>query len=211
MKFVAKSNPKLLGVEVEGREQNPYQERKAELEMIVRNLTDPEVLETTYLAHGGAIAQMVLDRRVLKEIGFLAVARLTAGKVIESHRDPMEEIYFIYEGEGEMTVDEEAWRRLLSVERLQEDLRACLNAAQLSRRRFRDIARVAGLIFPGYPGQARGTRHLQASSDLFFDVFCEHDPGNLLLEQARREVLTTQLEFARLEACRCRVPRACPG
>jgi mannose-6-phosphate isomerase-like protein (cupin superfamily) len=75
--------------------------------MIIRNLTDPEVLETTYLAHGGAIAQMVLDRRVLKEIGFFAVARLAPGKVIEAHRDPMEEIYFISEGEGEMMVDEE--------------------------------------------------------------------------------------------------------
>jgi len=75
--------------------------------MIVRNLTDPEVLETTYLAHGGAVAQMVLDQRVLKEIGFLAVAQLAPGKEIEAHRDPMEEIYFIYFGEGEMMVDGE--------------------------------------------------------------------------------------------------------
>ena len=33
--------------------------------MIVRNLKDKEVLETTYRAHGGGIAQMVLDRRTL--------------------------------------------------------------------------------------------------------------------------------------------------
>lgn len=39
--------------------------------MIVRNIKDKEVMETTYLAHGGAIAQMILDRRILKEIGFL--------------------------------------------------------------------------------------------------------------------------------------------
>ena len=63
--------------------------------MIVRNLNDKEVLETTYLAHGGAIAQMVLDRRNLKEIGFLAIAKLERGKTIESHIDPMEEIYFV--------------------------------------------------------------------------------------------------------------------
>ena len=75
--------------------------------MIVRNLTDPEVLETTYVAHEGAIAQMVLDQRILKEIGFLAIARLEPGKTIEAHRDPMEEIYFIYDGEGDMTVDKE--------------------------------------------------------------------------------------------------------
>lgn len=75
--------------------------------MIVRNVNDREVLETTYLAHGGAIAQMILDRRILKEIGFLAIANLARGKIIESHRDPMEEIYFVLSGEGEMSVDEE--------------------------------------------------------------------------------------------------------
>ena len=75
--------------------------------MIVRNLEDKEVLDTTYLAHGGAIAQMILDRRVLKEIGFLAGATLEKGKKIESHVDPMEEIYFIMSGEGEMTVGDD--------------------------------------------------------------------------------------------------------
>ena len=75
--------------------------------MIVRNLLDKEVLDTTYIAHGGAIAQMVLDRRVLKEIGFLASATLEKGKKIEAHADPMEEIYYIMSGKGEMTVGEE--------------------------------------------------------------------------------------------------------
>jgi mannose-6-phosphate isomerase-like protein (cupin superfamily) len=75
--------------------------------MIVRNLNDKEVLETTYLAHGGAVAQMILDRRILKEIGFLAIARLEPGKEIEAHVDPMEEIYFVLSGTGEMRVDDE--------------------------------------------------------------------------------------------------------
>jgi mannose-6-phosphate isomerase-like protein (cupin superfamily) len=75
--------------------------------MIVRNIKDEEVMDTTYLAHNGAIAQMILDRRTLKEIGFLATARLAPGRRIEPHIDPMEEIYFIMDGEGEMGVDEE--------------------------------------------------------------------------------------------------------
>jgi len=75
--------------------------------MIVRNVNDREVQDTTYIAHGGAMAQMILDQRVLKEIGFLAIANLESGKTIESHRDPMEEIYFVLSGEGEMSVDEE--------------------------------------------------------------------------------------------------------
>ncbi|MGD8228455.1 MAG: cupin domain-containing protein [Desulfobacteraceae bacterium] len=76
--------------------------------MIVRNINDKEVLETTYMAHGGAIAQMILDRRTLKEIGFLAIARLEKVKTIEPHIDPKEEIYFILSGEGEMGVDAES-------------------------------------------------------------------------------------------------------
>jgi quercetin dioxygenase-like cupin family protein len=75
--------------------------------MIVRNVRDKEVLETTYLAHGGAIAQMILDRRILKELGFLAIAELEPGRRIEPHIDPVEEIYFVMNGEGEMTVDNE--------------------------------------------------------------------------------------------------------
>jgi mannose-6-phosphate isomerase-like protein (cupin superfamily) len=75
--------------------------------MIVRNLKDKEVLETTYIAHGGAVARMVLDQRTLKEIGFLASAILDKGKKIEAHVDPMEEIYFVIMGEGQMSVGDE--------------------------------------------------------------------------------------------------------
>lgn len=90
------------------------------------------------------------------------------------------------------------WRELLSTTRLLEDLLACLNSTELARRQFRDIARVAGLIMPGFPGQKRTARQLQASSEMFFDVLSEFDPDNLLLSQARREVLESQLEIGRL-------------
>lgn len=75
--------------------------------MIVRNLNDKEVLDTTYIAHGGGIARMILDQRTLKEIGFFAIGMLEPGKELEAHRDPMEEIYFITSGSGEMRVDDE--------------------------------------------------------------------------------------------------------
>ena len=75
--------------------------------MIVRNLDGEEARATTYVAHGGAMARMVLTRNELEEIGFFACATLPPGKIIESHVDPMEEIYFIARGEGEMTVGDE--------------------------------------------------------------------------------------------------------
>jgi ATP-dependent Lhr-like helicase len=97
-----------------------------------------------------------------------------------------------------MRADEQEWRALLSTEGLLDDLLACLNASNLARRQFRDIARIAGLVLPGFPGTPKPSRHLQASSEMFFDVFEEFDPDNLLMDQARREVLESQLELARL-------------
>ncbi|WP_153556392.1 ligase-associated DNA damage response DEXH box helicase [Roseimaritima sediminicola] len=89
---------------------------------------------------------------------------------------------------------------LFSSERLVGDILESLNATEMAKRQFRQIARVAGLIHPGYPGRPKSLSHLQASSNLFFDVFREYDAENLLLEQARREVLDTQLEAGRMLA-----------
>lgn len=87
---------------------------------------------------------------------------------------------------------------LLGPDNLLEDIPASLNASEMAKRQFREIARVAGLVFQGFPGQQRRMRQIQASSELFFDVFRKYDDGNLLLEQANREVLTRQLEESRL-------------
>lgn len=87
---------------------------------------------------------------------------------------------------------------LLAPTGLAEDIPASLNAAEMAKRQFRDIARVAGLLFQGLPGQRKSARHLQASSGLFYEVFAKYDPGNLLLHQAHREVLEQQLERSRL-------------
>lgn len=95
-------------------------------------------------------------------------------------------------------LDEDEWRQAFTTDDLVRDLLACLNTTALARRQFREIARVAGLVFPGFPGQGKTARQLQASTELFYQVFTEFDPGNLLLEQARREVLDRELEVVRL-------------
>ncbi|MEN7530117.1 ligase-associated DNA damage response DEXH box helicase [Cupriavidus sp. DL-D2] len=81
---------------------------------------------------------------------------------------------------------------------LAADVMGSLNAGELSLRRFREIARVSGLIFQGYPGAHHSARQLQASSSLFYEVFRKHDPGNLLLGQAEHEVLMQELDAHRL-------------
>lgn len=98
-------------------------------------------------------------------------------------------------------LDAPTLRRLLDADALFEDLQASLNLAELARRQFRDIARVAGLLPPSLPGRApRSMRQLQASSGLLFDVLSRFDADHLLLEQARREVFEAQLEVQALKA-----------
>ncbi len=78
------------------------------------------------------------------------------------------------------------------------DVLASLNSGHLAQRRFREIARVAGLVFGGYPGAPKSLRQLQASSSLFYEVFRKYDAGNRLLGQAESEVLAQELELTRL-------------
>jgi ATP-dependent Lhr-like helicase len=95
--------------------------------------------------------------------------------------------------------------RLLAADHVERDILAGLNAAELGRRQFREIARVAGLIFQGFPGQNHTNRQLQASSGLLYDVFAQYDPQNLLLAQAIREVMERHLEAPRLAAALVRL------
>jgi ATP-dependent Lhr-like helicase len=87
---------------------------------------------------------------------------------------------------------------LFAPEGLLADIDASLNASELARRQFREIARIAGLVFQGYPGRSKTTKQLQASSGLLYDVFARYDPGNQLLIQAHTEVMERQLENSRL-------------
>ncbi|MDB5938329.1 MAG: ligase-associated damage response box helicase, partial [Polaromonas sp.] len=83
---------------------------------------------------------------------------------------------------------------------LLHEVLASLNASELAQRRFREIARVSGLIFQGYPGEKRSNKQLQASSSLFYEVFKKYDPANRLLLQAEQELLSQELEIGRLQA-----------
>lgn len=87
---------------------------------------------------------------------------------------------------------------LFGTKDLLPDVLASLNSGELAQRRFREIARVAGLVFGGYPGAPKSMRQLQASSSLFFEVFRRYDAGNRLLGQAESEVLSQELELSRL-------------
>lgn len=87
---------------------------------------------------------------------------------------------------------------LFSTEYVHHDLQKSLNSTEMARRKFRDIAVIAGLVFTGFPGKMVKTKHLQSGSQLLFEVFRDYEPDNLLLHQAYRETFEHQLEEGRL-------------
>jgi ATP-dependent Lhr-like helicase len=87
---------------------------------------------------------------------------------------------------------------LFSTSYVHDDLQKSLNATEMARRKFRDIAVIAGLVFTGMPGKIVKTKHLQSSSQLLFEVFRDYEPDNLLLKQAYIETFEHQLEEGRL-------------
>lgn len=95
-------------------------------------------------------------------------------------------------------VDDTNAYELFTPDDLLADIQRSVNATEMARRKFRDIAVIGGLIFQGFPGEQKKARHLQSSASLLFNVFAEYEPGNLLLRQAYQEVLDQQMEEIRL-------------
>ncbi|MFV8280502.1 ligase-associated DNA damage response DEXH box helicase [Christiangramia marina] len=87
---------------------------------------------------------------------------------------------------------------LFSADFLMDDLYKSLNATEMARRKFRDIAVIAGLVFTGYPNKLIKSKHLQSNSQLLFSVFRDYEEDNLLYQQAFRETFEHQLEEGRL-------------
>ncbi len=87
---------------------------------------------------------------------------------------------------------------LFRFENLHNDIIQSVNSTEMGRKRFRDIATIAGLLFKGYPGKEQKDRHTQTSAQLIYKVLMEHEPNSLLLRQAFQEVLDFQLEEERM-------------
>ena len=95
-------------------------------------------------------------------------------------------------------LDESLLRKLLSGDQVRDDLLSSIASGELARRQFREVARIAGLVFASHPGQDRSVRHLQAGTGLIHDVLTAHEPEHILLQQATQEVLENNFDFTAL-------------
>ena len=81
---------------------------------------------------------------------------------------------------------------------LEEDLENAINFSELTKRRFKNIAQISGLINQNNPNKAKTSSQLQVSSSLFYDVFNKYEEDHLLIKQAHQEVKKYHLEQIRI-------------
>lgn len=135
------------------------------------------------LVHGGLAALVALRLGRIRKTTFTITANDYGFELLADRGYPFAELYD---------------RALFTLENLGADVEASVNMSELAKLQFREVARVAGLVFQSYPGSPKSARQVSASSSLIFEVFEQFDPANLLLHQARREVLERQFERSRL-------------
>jgi ATP-dependent Lhr-like helicase len=102
-------------------------------------------------------------------------------------------------------LDDSNVQEMFSTENLLSDIQKSINSAEMAKRKFRDIAVIGGLIFQGFPGEHKKSKHLQSSASLLFKVFEEYEPNNILLRQAYRELMEQQMEEERLRTALDRI------
>ncbi len=136
-------------------------------------------------------------RNVHEGMAALIARRLSLVKPI-SFSIAMNDLGFELLSDQKIDVDSLINVSLFSTKDLTSDIQSSINNVEMARRKFRDIARISGLIFSGFPGKQKKDRHLHASSQLIFEVFREYEPDNLLFRQTYDEVMTFQLEEVRM-------------
>lgn len=156
------------------------------------------LIEHTHTDEGEHLFVYAMAGRVVHEgLGSLMAYRLRLKEpILTTYND----YGFCLSARRGLHLSEDIIRLNLTIENLFEDIVACMNTAELARRQFREVARVAGLILQLPPGrQQRSQREIQSSARLLFEVLDRYDSENLLLIQSRREILEKQLEMSRLK------------
>lgn len=80
------------------------------------------------------------------------------------------------------------------------DIEMAQNFMELCRKKFAEIASVAGLLNEEKSNKVVKNRSLQNSSSLLFKVFLENEPNHFLMKQSQLEVFGQSIEMERLHS-----------
>lgn len=158
------------------------------------------LIELTETADGHHLYVYPFEGRMVNE----GLAMLLAYRLSQRNRQTfsiaMNDYGFELLSPNPIAIEEALEEDVFSTAHLIADLYASTNYSEICRRRFHQIAVISGLVFKGFPDKQVRSRHLQANAGLFFEVFSDYEPNNLLLKQAEEEALYYQLEEHRLRA-----------
>lgn len=181
----------------------PLFERQAAVSHVPKN--DEFLVELIHTKDGYHFFAYPFEGRMVHEaLAALIAYRLSRHTPI-SFSIAMNDYGFELLSEHPIPLDEKEIKALFSPKNLGEDIVSSINATEMARRKFRDIACISGLVFQGFPGKYTANKHLQSSASLFFSVFSDYDPHNLLLRQAYEEAFYQQIEEPRLLAALQRI------
>jgi ATP-dependent Lhr-like helicase len=161
---------------------------------------DEFLVESIKTREGFHLFMYPFEGRLIHEVMAALVAYRISRYYPISFSMAMNDYGFELFSDSEIKLDEDQLREILSTDHLMDDVFTSINATEMARRKFRDIAVISGLVIQTYPGAQKSNKSLQSSSGLMFNVLEEHDPGNLLLRQAYMEVFNQHLEEHRLIA-----------
>ncbi|ABM72067.1 DEAD/DEAH box helicase:Helicase C-terminal domain [Prochlorococcus marinus str. MIT 9515] len=88
---------------------------------------------------------------------------------------------------------------LIENKNLEKDLENAINFSELTKRRFKNIAQISGLVNQNNPTKPKSSSQLQISSSLLYDVFTRYEEDHLLIKQSHQEVKEYQLENRRIK------------
>jgi ATP-dependent Lhr-like helicase len=191
-------SPEMIAVE-------PIMERQRETSIVP---TEDELLIERFTSREGhhVVVYPFEGRLVHEAMGALLAFRMSLLRPI-TFSIAMNDYGFELLSDQPIPIGEALDNDLFSPQDLLADLQRSLNATEMARRKFRDIASIAGLVFKGMPGRPLKERHMRANSSLFFDVFREHEPEHLLLRQAYDEAFDVQMELPRMRLALERIQR----
>ncbi|MFN0276836.1 MAG: ligase-associated DNA damage response DEXH box helicase [Chitinophagales bacterium] len=163
------------------------------------------LVETSESEEGYHIFIFPFEGRVVHEVmSGLAAYRLSKIMPV-SISSAMNDYGFELLCNEKIEITEKTIKMLFDTQSMEADLLNSVNATEMAGRKFRDIAIISGMVFVGYPGELKRNRHLQASSQLMFDVLRKYEPTNLLLKQSYDEILQGQMENARMRTALLRI------
>ncbi len=194
--FIHRSDTILVNREIELEVLQPLFDLQEKLSHVPK--ADELLIEQIETKDGFHLFVFPFEGRLVHE-AMAAILAYRISKIIPiSFSFAMNDYGFELLSDQAIPVDDSNVYELFSPDDLFADIQRSVNSSEMAKRKFRDIAVIGGLIFQGYPGEHKKTRHLQSSASLLFKVFSEYEPTNILLRQAYQEVFDQQMEEIRL-------------